>query len=217
MVERQPPWRTVWETVGTPRLLVIGGYRMGFVGRRAPVPRIRGSSSLGARAWGSEDLESSARLLGARPLANRRHSTRDLPSLPDAGVVRFMALRPWRWVRLLGAPTPFLLGREERQSARARADCLIRGASSRRILSVRTICASCASSAPWAVEPARAEARIAHPGVAADRILRMQLDPDDRDLALPRPRRSRTSGPPPARCSGGSSPTRGARTASRAS
>jgi Polyketide cyclase / dehydrase and lipid transport len=28
--EREPPRRKVWETVGTPRLLVIGGYRLGF-------------------------------------------------------------------------------------------------------------------------------------------------------------------------------------------
>lgn len=27
---REPPWRKAWETVGRPRLLVIGGYRMGF-------------------------------------------------------------------------------------------------------------------------------------------------------------------------------------------
>lgn len=30
VTERQPPVRKVWETVGTPRLLVIGAYRMGF-------------------------------------------------------------------------------------------------------------------------------------------------------------------------------------------
>lgn len=30
VVEREPPRRKVWETVGEPRLLVIGGYRMGF-------------------------------------------------------------------------------------------------------------------------------------------------------------------------------------------
>jgi hypothetical protein len=28
--EREPPRRKAWETVGTPRLLVIGGYRLGF-------------------------------------------------------------------------------------------------------------------------------------------------------------------------------------------
>lgn len=30
VVERDPPHRKVWETEGTPRLLVIGAYRMGF-------------------------------------------------------------------------------------------------------------------------------------------------------------------------------------------
>jgi hypothetical protein len=30
VVERVPPFRKAWETVGEPRLLVIGGYRMGF-------------------------------------------------------------------------------------------------------------------------------------------------------------------------------------------
>ena len=30
VTERQPPLRKVWETVGQPRLLVIGPYRMGF-------------------------------------------------------------------------------------------------------------------------------------------------------------------------------------------
>lgn len=30
VTERQPPTRKVWETVGTPKLLVIGSYRMGF-------------------------------------------------------------------------------------------------------------------------------------------------------------------------------------------
>jgi len=30
VVERVPPWEKAWETVGTPRLLVIGAYRMGF-------------------------------------------------------------------------------------------------------------------------------------------------------------------------------------------
>lgn len=31
VVERNPPWRKAWETIGEPRLLVIGSYRMGFV------------------------------------------------------------------------------------------------------------------------------------------------------------------------------------------
>jgi hypothetical protein len=30
VTERTPPFRKGWETVGEPRLLVIGGYRMGF-------------------------------------------------------------------------------------------------------------------------------------------------------------------------------------------
>ena len=30
VTERRPPHRKVWETVGMPRLLVIGSYRMGF-------------------------------------------------------------------------------------------------------------------------------------------------------------------------------------------
>jgi hypothetical protein len=30
VTERVPPERKVWETVGTPRLLIIGSYRMGF-------------------------------------------------------------------------------------------------------------------------------------------------------------------------------------------
>lgn len=30
ITEREPPIRKLWETVGTPRLLVIGAYRMGF-------------------------------------------------------------------------------------------------------------------------------------------------------------------------------------------
>ncbi|MDZ5455637.1 SRPBCC family protein [Azohydromonas lata] len=28
--EREPPWRKIWRTVGEPRLLVVGRYRMGF-------------------------------------------------------------------------------------------------------------------------------------------------------------------------------------------
>jgi hypothetical protein len=30
VTEREPPIRKIWETVGSPRLLVIGSYRMGF-------------------------------------------------------------------------------------------------------------------------------------------------------------------------------------------
>jgi hypothetical protein len=38
VVESEPPYRKSWETVGVPRLLVIGPYRMGFrIERGAPV------------------------------------------------------------------------------------------------------------------------------------------------------------------------------------
>ncbi|WP_328277916.1 SRPBCC family protein [Sphingobium sp.] len=30
ITERVPPWRKAWETCGTPRLMVVGHYRMGF-------------------------------------------------------------------------------------------------------------------------------------------------------------------------------------------
>lgn len=30
IIERRPPFRKVWETTGSPRLVVIGSYRMGF-------------------------------------------------------------------------------------------------------------------------------------------------------------------------------------------
>lgn len=30
VIERTPPFRKVWETIGTPKLLVIGHYRMGY-------------------------------------------------------------------------------------------------------------------------------------------------------------------------------------------
>ena len=30
VVEREPPHRKVWETIGEPRLLVVGNYRLGF-------------------------------------------------------------------------------------------------------------------------------------------------------------------------------------------
>ena len=39
VTERQPPTRKVWETVGSPRPLVIGPYRMGF----EVTPRVSGS------------------------------------------------------------------------------------------------------------------------------------------------------------------------------
>lgn len=29
VIERSPPWRKVWETIGTPQLVVVGPYRMG--------------------------------------------------------------------------------------------------------------------------------------------------------------------------------------------
>jgi hypothetical protein len=39
---REPPWRKVWETIGTPRLLVIGPYRMGVeVERRDAMTQLR--------------------------------------------------------------------------------------------------------------------------------------------------------------------------------
>lgn len=31
VTERTPPWRKTWDTIGEPRLIVIGAYRMGFV------------------------------------------------------------------------------------------------------------------------------------------------------------------------------------------
>lgn len=30
VTERTPPWRKAWETIGEPRLIVIGAYRVGF-------------------------------------------------------------------------------------------------------------------------------------------------------------------------------------------
>lgn len=30
VTERTPPWKKAWETVGSPRLLIIGAYEMGF-------------------------------------------------------------------------------------------------------------------------------------------------------------------------------------------
>lgn len=41
VTERTPPERKVWETLGTPRLLVIGSYRMGFEIARAAERRSR--------------------------------------------------------------------------------------------------------------------------------------------------------------------------------
>ena len=42
IIEREPPRRTLWQTIGEPRLLVIGAYRMGFEIR----PKGKGSSLL---------------------------------------------------------------------------------------------------------------------------------------------------------------------------
>jgi hypothetical protein len=57
---REPPARKVWETVGEPRLLVIGAYRMGF----DLSPR-RATTSL--RVWIDYDLPRAAlwRIVGA--------------------------------------------------------------------------------------------------------------------------------------------------------
>lgn len=42
VTERQPPWRKYWQTVGSPRLLVIGHYRMGFeLTRQGEASRLR--------------------------------------------------------------------------------------------------------------------------------------------------------------------------------
>lgn len=41
VTERVPPKRKVWETVGEPRLLVVGNYRMGFeIGKRDGTSRL---------------------------------------------------------------------------------------------------------------------------------------------------------------------------------
>jgi hypothetical protein len=45
VTEREPPYRKVWQTVGTPRLLVIGPYRMGF--ELLPEPAIRDEAWIG--------------------------------------------------------------------------------------------------------------------------------------------------------------------------
>ena len=42
VTERDPPFHKVWETLGEPRLLVIGGYRMGFeIAERAGGARLK--------------------------------------------------------------------------------------------------------------------------------------------------------------------------------
>lgn len=53
VTEHDPPRRKAWQTVGEPRLLVIGGYRMGFDVHAAS----RGS---GVRMWIDYDLPRSA-------------------------------------------------------------------------------------------------------------------------------------------------------------
>jgi hypothetical protein len=55
VTEHAPPTRKVWVTVGTPRLLVIGRYRMGF----ALVP-----ASAGARGDGSDEVTLSVFIRG---------------------------------------------------------------------------------------------------------------------------------------------------------
>jgi hypothetical protein len=57
VIERDPPWRKTWETVGRPRLLVIGAYRMGFVIR----PDAAGSR---VRVWIDYALPKGSALLG---------------------------------------------------------------------------------------------------------------------------------------------------------
>lgn len=49
VTEREPPHRKVWETVGQPRLLVVGGYQMGF----EITPAAAGSE---LRVWIAYDL-----------------------------------------------------------------------------------------------------------------------------------------------------------------
>lgn len=41
VIEREPPLRKAWETIGEPRLLVIGSYRMGFSLERGLCTRAR--------------------------------------------------------------------------------------------------------------------------------------------------------------------------------
>lgn len=49
VTDYEPPWRKAWQTVGEPRLLVIGSYRMGF--------DVRGTSGRGhVRIWIDYDL-----------------------------------------------------------------------------------------------------------------------------------------------------------------
>jgi hypothetical protein len=75
VIERDPPKRKVWETLGEPRLLVIGGYRMGFeiipqanrsllkvfIDWRDPGPRWRWLGRLLGRVYAKWCTESMAR------------------------------------------------------------------------------------------------------------------------------------------------------------
>lgn len=75
VIERVPPVRKVWETLGEPHLLVIGGYRMGFeivpqadrsrlkvfIDWRDPGPRWRWLGRLLGRAYAKWCTESMAR------------------------------------------------------------------------------------------------------------------------------------------------------------
>lgn len=60
IIERRPPFRKVWETTGSPRLVVIGSYRMGF-----DIEATQGDSDL--RVFIDYDLPPTAtgRLIGA--------------------------------------------------------------------------------------------------------------------------------------------------------
>jgi len=52
VTERDPPRRKVWETEGTPRLLVIGSYRMGFdISPEGLGSRLRVSIEYDLPAW----------------------------------------------------------------------------------------------------------------------------------------------------------------------
>jgi hypothetical protein len=60
IIERTPPQRKVWETIGSPRLLIIGYYKLGF--ELLPV-----GDETGARVFIDYDLPTGfiSRLLGA--------------------------------------------------------------------------------------------------------------------------------------------------------
>lgn len=63
VVHYEPPWRKAWETIGQPRLLVIGAYRMGFEIASRTDQR---TESAGLRVWIDYDLPTGmlTRLLG---------------------------------------------------------------------------------------------------------------------------------------------------------